>query len=126
MALAKPAFSKALFHSRMPSRIGLRYLKGIVFSSQKMIGVGRRHLGRRVGLAQVPAIDVAHEAIVGAVLREVLDHRQEVAHAVVGQPRLIAGLRQPADRVGYFLTVTKTSQNDRFVRYIESLGPAQG
>ena len=39
MALEKPARSKALFHSRMPSRTAPRYLKGTVFSIQKTIGV---------------------------------------------------------------------------------------
>jgi len=35
--VVEAGFSKALFHSKMPSRIGLRYLNGIVLSSQKMI-----------------------------------------------------------------------------------------
>ena len=39
MALEKPARSKALFHSKIPSRTAPRYLKGTVFSIQKTIGV---------------------------------------------------------------------------------------
>ena len=38
MALRMPAFSKALFHSRIPSRIGLRNSNGTVFSIQNTIG----------------------------------------------------------------------------------------
>ncbi len=38
MASMKPIFSKALFHSRIPSRTYWRYSRGTVRSIQKMIG----------------------------------------------------------------------------------------
>ncbi len=38
IAFLKPAFSNALFHSRMPWRIGSRCFSGISLLSQKVIG----------------------------------------------------------------------------------------
>ncbi len=52
-----------------------------------------------IGLAEVPAIDVAHEAVVDSLARIVLHHGEKVADAIVGQPGLVAGVRQQADRV---------------------------
>ena len=85
----------------MPSRIGLRYLNGIVFSSQKMIGFfGGESVGFGIGLLQIPAIDVPHEAIVGrSFCEKSLIDRQKVTDAIVGQPRLVTGTRQFADRI---------------------------
>ena len=51
--------------------------------------LGRRHLRARIGLLQVPPRDVPHEPVVVALLLgEILEHREEVADAVVRQPRL--------------------------------------
>ncbi len=58
---------------------------------------GNRALGRF--LLQVPAVDVPHEVLVVFLVGEVLPHRQEVAHAVVGLPRFVIGGRQTADAV---------------------------
>ena len=59
----------------------------------------RRDDGRRVGLLEMPAVDEPHEAVLVDLLREVLEGRDEVAHAVVREPRSVAVLRQQAQRV---------------------------
>ena len=59
----------------------------------------RRHLGLRIGLFQIPALDVTHEPIFVVLLRIVLAHGEEVADAVIRQPRLVRCLRQLADRI---------------------------
>src|SRR6185503_17436441 len=92
IALTHPAFSKALFHSAIPSMIGRRNLKGIVFSIQNTI----RSFG---GVGPSPAIDISHKLIPIALLREVLDRRHEVPDPVIGQTRLISVGRHFADRV---------------------------
>ena len=50
--------------------------------------LGRRLLGRRIRLLQMPAVDVADELVVGVLLGEILDDGQEVADAVVGSAGL--------------------------------------
>ena len=55
--------------------------------------------GSRVGLLEMPAIDVAHGGREGNVGAVVLPLREEVAHTVVGQTRTVSGLRELCDAV---------------------------
>ncbi len=59
----------------------------------------RREFGARIGLLEVPTIDVAKEPVVVRLLREVLHRGKEIPHPVIGQPRLVPCLRQEADGV---------------------------
>src|SRR5690606_35954591 len=52
--------------------------------------LGRRLFGRGVRLFEVPAVDVTDEAVFLFRLREILDLRQKVTNAVVGQSGLVA------------------------------------
>ena len=59
----------------------------------------RRDRGRGISLLEVPAVDVADEAVLVDILREVLEGGDEVADPVVGEARPVAGLRQHADGI---------------------------
>ena len=59
--------------------------------------LGGRDRGRGVSLFEIPSVDVANETILVDLLREVLEGRHEVADAVVGEPGLVAVLRQQAE-----------------------------
>ena len=61
--------------------------------------LGRRDRCRRVGLFQVPAVDVTDEPVLIHLLREVLEGRHKVTDAVVGQSGPVAVLREQAQRV---------------------------
>ena len=99
IALTNPAFSNALFHSRMPSRIGAIFVGNRLLDPEDDRCDRRRNRFFGLRLPQVPAVDVADELVGFALFGKVLDGRQKVTHAIVGLPGLVAGFGQFAERI---------------------------
>ncbi len=84
---------KALLH-----RIAVLGWNGVVHPEDDGL-LGRRHGRLRIGLLQSPAVDVAHNVVVNAVLAEVPVVGNEVADARIGDARHIAVVLQCKERV---------------------------
>ena len=91
MASCRPIFSNALFQSRRALAHGVAILDGDRVFHPEDDRLGRpRQRRRRILFLEVPPGDVAPVRRVRRVGREVVGDRKEVAHAVVGKPRLEA------------------------------------
>ena len=95
IASRKPIFSNALFHSRMPSSTYGRYSCGTVSSTHQTICFfGGESLALGSAFSSRQRLIWRTKVVSVFVLAEVLDGAEEVAHAVVGQARLVAAVGQ--------------------------------